>query len=31
MFSAWTELGIFAGYTVILLALGASALRTNDA
>jgi|HubBroStandDraft_4_1064222.scaffolds.fasta_scaffold16464_2 ABC-2 type transport system permease protein len=31
MFSAWTEMGIFAAYVVVLLALGASALRTKDA
>jgi ABC-2 type transport system permease protein len=31
MFSAWTEMGIFAGYVVVLLALGASNLRTRDA
>jgi ABC-2 type transport system permease protein len=31
MFSAWTEIGIFAAYVVVLLALGASALRTKDA
>jgi ABC-2 type transport system permease protein len=31
MFSAWTEMGIFAAYVAVLLALGASALRTKDA
>lgn len=31
MFSAWTEMGIFAAYVVVLLALGASNLRTKDA
>ncbi len=31
MFSAWTEMGILAAYVVVLLALGASALRTKDA
>jgi hypothetical protein len=31
MFSAWTEIGIFAAYVAVLLALGASALRTKDA
>jgi ABC-2 type transport system permease protein len=31
MFSAWAEMGIFAGYAVVLLALGASSLRSKDA
>jgi ABC-type transport system involved in multi-copper enzyme maturation permease subunit len=31
MFSAWGELAVFAGYTVILLAAGAVAFSRRDA
>jgi hypothetical protein len=31
MFSAWGELAVFAGYAVVLLALGAVLLHRRDA
>ncbi|MGB6456793.1 MAG: hypothetical protein WBH47_20185 [Streptosporangiaceae bacterium] len=31
MFTAWSELGVFAGYTAVLLIAGAAALRWRDA